>query len=131
VLVLDTHAWIWWVNESAQLSVEAQAAITNTREAGETVGIPAIVCWEVAMLVQKQRLVLAMDVVKWLDVALQFRNVQLIPLSPSIAALSTRLEGLHGDPADRLIVATSLIHESPLVTKDQKITAWGGINTVW
>jgi PIN domain nuclease of toxin-antitoxin system len=131
MLVLDTHAWIWWVNESAQLSAEAQAVITDTLDAGETIGIPAIVCWEVAMLVHKRRLVLAMDVVKWLDVALQFPNVQLIPLSPRIAALSTRLEGLHGDPADRLIVATSLVHEAPLVTKDQKITAWGGVSTLW
>ena len=52
MIILDTHAWIWWVNESKKLSDKAQAAIQQA----DSVGISAISCWEVAMLVGKERI---------------------------------------------------------------------------
>ncbi|WP_425482507.1 hypothetical protein [Allochromatium palmeri] len=55
-----------------------------------------------------------------------------MPLTPGIAALSTRLHGdFHGDPADRLIVASSLVMNAPLVTRDEKITDWGFVTVCW
>jgi len=84
------------------------------------------------MLVAKQRIGLNMDVEVWIDLALQRPRVKLLPLTPTISVLSTRLPGVfHGDPADRLIVASSLAYNAPLVSKDEKITAWGFVSVCW
>jgi PIN domain nuclease of toxin-antitoxin system len=63
MIILDTHAWLWWANESKNLSTIADKAIQET----DMIGIPAISCWEVAMLVSKSRIGLSMDVEIWLD----------------------------------------------------------------
>lgn len=128
MIILDTHAWIWWINESDKLSSNALKAI----EQSELIGIPAICCWELAMLVSKQRIGLSMDVSVWIDLAFQNPKAQLLELSPEIAVLSTRLPGnFHGDPADRLIVASSLQHKVSLVSKDEKIKNWQHIKLIW
>ncbi|KOR32596.1 twitching motility protein PilT [Achromatium sp. WMS3] len=128
MIVLDTHAWIWWITESTSLSISARKIIENAN----TIEIPAICCWEVAMLIAKQRIGFNMDVDVWLKLALQHPKVRLLPLTPEIAVLSTRLPGkFHGDPADRLIVASSISINAPLVTCDKKITDWGFIKVYW
>ena len=84
------------------------------------------------MLVSKQRLGLSIDVEVWIDMALQMKKVKLLPLLPEISILSTRLaDDFHGDPADRLIVASGLFYKCPLVTKDNKIRNWDNIPVVW
>lgn len=128
MILLDTHTWIWWASESPSLSDSASRVISESTR----IGISAISCWEVAMLVAKGRLELNMDAEIWIDLALQRPGVELIPLSPSIAVLSTRLPGeFHGDPADRIIVASALHHNVALATKDGKINDWGFVPTVW
>jgi PIN domain nuclease of toxin-antitoxin system len=49
MIILDTHAWIWWITESENLSVQATEAINKA----DIIGIAAISCWELAMLVAK------------------------------------------------------------------------------
>lgn len=128
MIILDTHAWIWWTSESPNLSENAVVAIKNASQ----IGIPAICCWELAMLESKKRIGLNMDAQVWIDLALQKEKVQLIPLSPEIAVLSTRLpEDFHGDPADRLIVASSLVYKAPLISKDNKISSCNFVRTIW
>nr|WP_293080416.1 type II toxin-antitoxin system VapC family toxin [Okeania sp. SIO3B5] len=98
----------------------------ETIENNTIIGIAAISCWELSMLVAKNRIELSMDVQIWMSLAFQHPKAQLLPLSPEIAVLSTRLPGeFHGDPADRLIVASCLLHKVPLISKDEKIKRWG------
>ena len=128
MIVLDTHAWIWWVAESKQLSAAARKAITNA----DTIGIHPISCWEIAMLVEKNRLVLNCDVEQWVATALRMRGVTVVDLTSTAAVLAARLPGVfHGDPADRLIVASCLNLKVPLVTKDTHIRRWRRIETIW
>lgn len=128
MIILDTHAWIWWTSESPNLSEKAADAIRNASQ----IGIPAICCWELAMLEAKKRIGLNIDAQVWIDLALQKEKVQLIPLSPEIAVLSTRLpEEFHGDPADRIIVASSLVNKAPLVSKDTRISSCNFVRTIW
>ncbi len=129
MIVLDTHAWLFWVDEHEKaLSKKAAAAIAQA----EVLGVCAISCWEIAMLVAKQRLAFRIDVEDWITQALQYPKVQLLNLEPSISVLSTRLPGkFHGDPADRIIVATCMKYDAPLVTKDRKIQKWKKIRTIW
>jgi len=128
MIILDTNAWIWWMTESPALSPQALATVGQN----STIGIPSICCWEVAMLVAKGRLTLAMDVQIWLNISLDHPKTQLLPLNPEIAVLSTRLPGnFHNDPADRLIIATCLTYQAPLLSKDSLIQKWGYINVIW
>ena len=128
MILLDTHAWIWWVTESKQLSAQAKKEIIKA----DTIGICIISCWEVAMLVARQRIGFKMDVQDWIDMALRRPKIHLLNLEPKATVLSTRLPGqLNGDPVDKLIAATCLIHGMQLVTKDRKITNWGQIPVIW
>ena len=77
MIILDTHVWIWWVNESNRLPEMTRLFI----EQADSVGIPAISCWEVAMLVAKDRIGLTMDVAIWIDLALQRPKLKLLEWS--------------------------------------------------
>lgn len=128
MIVLDTHVWIWYSNETPSITKRAMEAM----QSDDVLGVSVISCWEVAMLVAKQRLRLIMDVEDWIELALERPKIQLLPIDPKIAVLSTRLPGtFQGDPADRLIAATCLNHHSPLVSKDKRIHEWGQVRTIW
>jgi PIN domain nuclease of toxin-antitoxin system len=126
VIVLDTHAWFWLVASPDRLSEVAATAI----DSADKIGISAISCWEIAMLAEKKRLELDRPAPKWLEDALTSTGTVLLSIEPAIAALAARLP-LHGDPADRLIVATAMTGGAELVTKDQKIRSSGLVSTVW
>ena len=100
MIVLDTHIWIWWVNNSPQLTKQHRQWIQNYQSQG--LGISIISCWEVAKLVEKNRLILSISVDTWLQTALAYPGVQLLDLSVPIVVQSTQLTGFHNDPADCL-----------------------------
>ena len=126
--MLDTHAWIWWVSDPGKLSEPARERI----EAATDIGICAISCWEVAMLVSKQRIRFDRDVLTWIHQALRRPRVRLVPLTPVIAVAATQFTaGIPGDPADRMIVASSLHLDADLVTRDRALHAFGKVRTVW
>lgn len=123
MIVLDTHIWIWWVHADVRLSQTCNAFIRQHESQG--LGISAIACWEVAKLVELGRLVLPLAVGQWLQQALAYPGMGLLPLSPEVAVESTQLPGpFHRDPADQIIVATARIYQCPLVSLDQRIRAY-------
>ncbi|MCG8607788.1 type II toxin-antitoxin system VapC family toxin [bacterium] len=128
MIVLDTHIWFYFVNDgSEKLPAEAQKAILDN----DVLGVSIISCWEIAMLVAKERLRFSIDVQDWIIQALKYKGIKLIELTPEIAVLSARLPGeFHKDPADRIIVASSLKLGAPLVTLDRRIQKWGHIQTI-
>jgi PIN domain nuclease of toxin-antitoxin system len=131
VIVLDTHAWVWWMSNPRELSAKAKAAIDSAASA-RAVHISCISAWEVAMLVVKGRLELTMDVEDWVNMsgALPFMN--FVPVDNHIAMRSTRLPGYrYRDPADRIIIATAIVLGQPVVTRDRKISSYPGVESVW
>ena len=129
MIVLDTHAWVWWVHEAGHLT-EAQRKAIAASEA-EVIGVSAISCWEIAKLVEYGRLELPMPLDEWFDQALDYPGVQLLALTPEIAIESARLPGeFHRDPADQLIVATARVYGCPLVTSDEKIVNYPHVTTI-
>ncbi len=114
-VVFDTPIWLRASAGDLQLG-----ALRNFRG---TAIVPSISVWEVAMLASKERIELQPDVDRWIHENLQ-PPVSLEPLHPEISLESCRLEDFHGDPADRLIVATALVLGVPLITADRQITGW-------
>ena len=93
--------------------------------------VSAITPWEIGMLVAKGRLVLDRDVMDWLQAALALPGIRVAPLEPAVAVASTRLpDDLHGDPADRLIVATARHLGATLITADAALLAYGRLGHV-
>ncbi|MEO0869488.1 MAG: type II toxin-antitoxin system VapC family toxin [Cyanobacteria bacterium J06642_11] len=122
MIILDTHIWIWWIDENPKLSAENLTTIEENQSDG--LGISIISCWEIAKLVEKGRLAFEVTVDQWLESALRYPGIQLLPLTVPIILQSTRLEGFHSDPADQLIVATAMTRASSLVTQDNKILTY-------
>ena len=133
MIVLDTHAVIWWVNGGDGLSAEAAAAIDRERMSEDgIILISSISAWEVAMLVGRGRLTLTMNVDDWLETVGRIPWVRFVPVDNQIGVESTRLPGdFHKDPADRLIVALARHLNIHLVTADQKIRAYRYVHTIW
>ena len=130
MILLDTHVLIWWTNgEQDRLSNTAIAAIEAEEQQRL---VSAISCWEVAMLVDRGRLGLSVDVERWLHLVASIPKLQLLPLSPTVAVASTRLPGtFHADPADRFLVAQARDLNIPLMTADSKIRAYPHVRSLW
>ena len=133
MIVLDTHALLWWVNGTPRLSQPALDAIERELQADDGgILISAISAWEIALLVEKGRLTLSMNTDDWLDTVEEIEGVHFAALDTATAVESTRLPGtFHKDPADRMIVALARRFNAALVTADEKITAYRYVRTVW
>ena len=131
MILLDTHAWIWWVSSPDQLSSPAIEAVRAGAERRELY-ISSISAWEVAMLVKKGRLRLTLDVADWIGRCEALPLLSFVPVDNTITVLSTRLDGYpHDDPADRIIISTAQILGATLVTRDEKIRAYKRVKTLW
>ena len=130
LFVLDTHIWIWFMDKADVLS---QTIVDRINEAAQQrrIMIAAISFWEVCLLVQKNRIDFSKDVLAWLNDALLYPGLITCPLTPAIAAESCCLpDTFHGDPADRLIVATARIEKAILLTRDKDILNYGSLGHV-
>lgn len=131
MIVLDTHAWLWWVSNPELLGEQATVAIDDARQRREIL-ISSISAWEVAMLVQRGRLQLSLGVQEWIARCETLPFMEFVPVDNAIAVQATCLPGeLHGDPADRIIVATALSRGATVVTKDRKLQDYSGVATLW
>lgn len=120
-LLLDTHAWVWWVTRPEKLSRRQRTAIERSRRSGrEPLLVSIISCWEVALLAQRGRLRFSIPTHAWLESAASLPGVEVLPLTLAIVSGAVRIEGL-SDPADQLIVATALEHGARVVTSDARI----------
>ncbi|WP_437673013.1 type II toxin-antitoxin system VapC family toxin [Sorangium sp. So ce131] len=123
-LILDTHVWVDVVG-GVRLPVQVTRRISRSVEESG-LWIAAISLWEIAMLARKGRLQLSMPTLEWMKVAIDRSRVHVAPLEPTIAVDSVELPGTcHGDPADRLIIATARCMDATLVTRDRAIHDYG------
>lgn len=128
MIILDTHIWVWWVNENPQLTKKYLDWIDEYQSQG--LGISIISCWEVAKLVELNRINLSIPVDEWLTAALAYPGIERIELTIPIIVESTKLIGFHRDPSDQIIVATSKVYDCPLMTADTKIIAYPDVQTL-
>jgi PIN domain nuclease of toxin-antitoxin system len=131
MIVLDTHVWLWWVSNPALLSAAARKAIDHAMADGE-ICISSISVLEVAILVKKGRLEFTMPAEDWIARSEALHFLRFIPVDNRIAIKSANLPGqLHDDPADRIIIATTISLGGTLITKDEKIRKYQHVRTAW
>ena len=127
-LLLDTHVWIWLTLEKHKsLSTKSKKALNSS----DHKWISAISCWELAKLVENNRIGFSIPTLAWIRRSLNEFNIRVADLSPEIAVESTVLRGFHRDPADQIIVATSRILGMPLVTANEQILEFPQVDTIW
>ena len=130
-VVLDTHALLWWQAASNRLSRAARQRI----ERSDAVLLSPISCWEIAMLVEKERVLLDRPVSVWINDLLATSITEIADLTPMIAVAAGQLNDFHGDPADRIIYATAAAHQLPLVSKDNRLRTFAkadrNVAVVW
>jgi PIN domain nuclease of toxin-antitoxin system len=120
-VVLDTHIWVWWLTPGSPLSRAERNALDAKAERRELF-LPAISLWEIQVLHTKRRFELPLPFAEWLARAADDRVISVLPLSAEVVfALDTLPASFHGDPADRLIVATARAHAMSLATHDAAI----------
>jgi len=122
VILLDTHAAIWFVTNNSNLGANARAkarsALTDA-----ALFVSAITFWEIAFLVIRRRLRPLRSPAEQRMTVLE-AGVQELPITGEIAILAVELGNLPGDPADRFIVATAITHGATLITADEALLAW-------
>jgi len=124
-VLLDTHAWFWLrLGEAAAFRRASMTAIQGAADRS-ALRVSVISVWEIAMLAGKGRVQLGLPTLDWVRRALAAPGLALADLTPEIAVEACGLPGeFHGDPSDRIIVATARVTGATLYTKDRSILAY-------
>lgn len=131
MIVLDTHALIWWLATPEKLSNKARAAVRARARRRELIA-SAITIFEIATAVRRGRLNLTVAVEDWLAALRQLPELSIHPVTDAIAEIAGRFDdALPGDPADRLIASTAILLDAPLVTADAKLRGAFPIQSIW
>lgn len=132
MILLDSHALLWWSGEvSPRLSSAAADAIERSVRTSR-LAVSAISIWEISMLFERKRIELSTPFDAWLGELDSNPFVEFIPIDNRIAVEANQLPGdFHRDPADRLIVATARLLDMPLLTADTKILDYPFVQTIW
>lgn len=121
MILLDTHIWVRWLDPQQN---PLAPNLVDVIETADQVAVSAITCWEVAWLTRRGRLQLKLDLQDWLDNALQGSDVTCIPIDRNIAMVAANLPEHHRDPADRLIIATTIQLNAQLLSLDSSFPAY-------
>jgi PIN domain nuclease of toxin-antitoxin system len=130
-IVLDTHAWVWWVTGDRRLSKRARTTIDRAQSRGELY-LSMISIWEMAKKVEKGQIALDRPLDEWIEDALGMEGLQVTDMTRPILLDSCRLPlPFHGDPADQIIAATTRSLSATLITKDARLRDYSHVRTVW
>ncbi len=124
-LLLDTCALIW-LSQDGKIAPSAKSVIERARRAKVTICVSQMSAWEVGMLVSKDRLPAVQDADRWFSEFVERASIDVSPLTTEILVASSFLpEFDHGDPMDRIVVATARANNFAIVTRDRPILAYG------
>ncbi len=121
LLILDTHIWFWWVINDPKLPSNIAQAIEAD---GQSVAIASISIYELVLLIQKGRIVIDLPLEEWLYEATVTTGIKILETNPIIARQAALLPFHHGDPLDRIIIATALIHDARVASVDTQFPAY-------
>ena len=129
LLILDTHAWLWWEANPERLSDNAAKQIASA----DRVGVCTISCWELMMLVARGRIALDRSAGHWISQALARERVEPVALEADAAIEAALLphDRFPTDPADRFIYSTAKALGARLVTRDESLRRYDPTLAVW
>ena len=120
-VILDTHIWVWWLLPDSPLPDRERIALDRIAT-DNGILLPAICLWEAQMLHRKKRIELPVPFPTWLRRATAADMLNVLPLNAdTVTAVDDLPAAFHGDPADRMIVATARVHDLSLATHDDAI----------
>lgn len=122
MILLDTHVLVRYALGTGTLGPRSRSAIHRAL-ARDELFVSAISFWEIAMLIAKQRLALDVTSAAFREQTLR-QGIREHPIDGEIAIFAGELPDSHGDPADRLLVATVMVHGSALITADETLLGW-------
>jgi PIN domain nuclease of toxin-antitoxin system len=128
MVLLDTCALIWLVSDPARLSSAAGAAI---RDPSQIVCVSAISGFEIGLLVIKGKLHLGNTPDIWFRKSISGFSLRVIPVSWEIAVRSTQLPPIHNDPMDRIIIATAVMQDIPIISPDRHFPSYPDARIIW
>lgn len=124
-LLLDTHVWLWYLEGAERELTSATLELLRHANRAHQLLVSDVSVWEIGTKVAKGRLRLALDVSLWVARAERAPGINFLPLDRPTLLLSTALPGeVHGDPADRMLIASAVLHRCALVTADRTIIAY-------
>jgi PIN domain nuclease of toxin-antitoxin system len=126
VICLDTHALYFWLSKDRRLPAATRRQLDRVH-----VYIASATLWEIAQLVQEDKIRLDIDVEPFLQQLTGWEALTVVDITPAIAVRASRFGPFPRDPMDRLITATALEYGVPLVTSDAAITRSGVVPVVW
>jgi PIN domain nuclease of toxin-antitoxin system len=120
-VLLDTHVWVWWLLPKSPLPERERKALDRVAS-DQGICLPAISQWESQMLHSKGRIQLPLPFPTWLRRATAPDMLTVLQLdAEAVIAVDDLPNTFHGDPADRMVVATARAHDLPLATHDEAI----------
>ena len=123
-LLLDTHIWIWGVQEPWKLSSEVARAITQP---DNVLFLSPLSIWELSLLTERKRVTLDRDLGEWCRASIRDLGLQEAPFTWDVAAELPFTRFLHHDPGDRFLVATAKVFDLTLVTADERLIEAPGL----
>lgn len=125
-VLLDTHVWVWMLEGLAdRIGARVRRLVSRASREGR-LRVSPISAWEIGMLVSKDRLSFGEPCDQWVQRATSAPGLSVAELTPEIAVESSFLPGtFHGDPADRMLIATARTRAATLLTADERILAYG------
>lgn len=126
-LLLDTHAFLWWISNDPRLSPAAFAAIANPRN---DCFISLASCWELAIKASLGKISLTKPVERFIPAELAANDFQLLSIEFKHVAKVEALQFHHRDPFDRLLAAQALTEKISLVSADEVFDAYG-VKRLW
>ena len=130
MILLDTHALLWWALEPSRLSPTARAACAEMEREGDGLA-SSISIWELAVKVARRKLELPLRVEELVARIEATGAVEIVPVDAAIWLDSVSLPWTHRDPADRVIVATARRRAARVLTKDELLHAEEPALCVW
>ena len=126
--ICDTHILLFWADNPSRLSEKALVALEKGKLACADISL-----WEIAMLYARGRINnhAGVTAAAYIEDILLGLEVTVLPITPAIAELAQSDWFIHGDPADRLIAATSWVHRASLITADEKLRAIPKLHCIW